>query len=148
VRGSRSGSRCQPRDAFEAVGGGNAGLFPGLGGRFAGGSLDPPGKEAIQYATGYALEAERQMGLLLLATKRAKGGNPRLTGTPAAPVSGAAPTLADLGVTKKESAHARKLALLPSVEFDAIKAGKKVMVQVLRVEGLCHPTWCGRVVEP
>ena len=64
--------------------------------------------------------AERQMGEMLAATERVKpgqrGGRTKKDGTRSAP-SNAPPTLADMGVTKKESARAQKVAELPRVAY-------------------------------
>ena len=65
-------------------------------------------------------EAHRQIGEMLKATKpeRAKGarGNPRGRGAPIVqlPTGTAQPTLADLGIGKKESHEAQKLADMPT----------------------------------
>jgi hypothetical protein len=80
------------------------------------------GEEAIQYCRSYAYEAERKMGEMLAATQRAKGGNPKLpTGNRTLPV---APTLEAIGVSKRESAEAQKLAALPVEDFEAVKSGQ------------------------
>jgi len=42
------------------------------------------------------------------------------------------PTLAALGITKRESSEAQKLAALPREAFEAVKAGKKTRTQVRR----------------
>jgi len=63
-------------------------------------------ESAVRKAQGYALRAEIKMGELLAATERAKGGQPhqkKPTGNRAPPVE---PTLAELGITKRESAQA------------------------------------------
>ena len=81
------------------------------------------GDEAIKYAKSYALEAERKMGEMLRETERAKGVlkvGPQLPN-----VTTGQPTLAELGLTKRESAEAQKLASLPDKEFEAVKEGKK-----------------------
>lgn len=81
------------------------------------------GEDAIQYCRAYALEAERKIGEMLAETERARGA--------AAPKSNAVhpgnrvETLAELGITKKESANAQKLAALPVETFQEVKAGKK-----------------------
>ena len=75
------------------------------------------GEEAVQYARSYALDAERRMGELLLETDRAKGGNPNLpTSNGMLPVE---PTLAELGLTKRDSVDAQKLASLPKQTVQA-----------------------------
>ena len=63
-------------------------------------------ESAVRKAQGYALRAEIKMGELLAATERAKGGQPhqkKPTGNRAPPVE---PTLAELGITNRESAQA------------------------------------------
>ena len=89
------------------------------------------GEAAIQHAKYYSFLAERRMGVLLKATERAKGGGdqksdhqlPRVTGDP---------TLADMGITKRESAEAQVLADMPEEEFGKVVAGKKTVTQVRR----------------
>ena len=84
------------------------------------------GEKAINHARGYALEAERKMGEMLKDTERAKGGNPNLpTSTHRVPVE--APTLAELGLTKKESSKAQSLTDLPEKTFKDVKSGKKTL---------------------
>lgn len=81
------------------------------------------GDEAIKYAKSYALEAERKMGEMLRETERAKGVlkvGPQLPN-----VTTGQPTLAELGLTKRESAEAQKLASLPDKEFEAVYEYRK-----------------------
>ena len=82
------------------------------------------GEEAIQYARSYASRAERKMGEMLAATERAKGGQPyqKSTSNIMEPVE--TPTLADLGVTKRESAEAQFLATLPDEKFEEVATGQ------------------------
>jgi hypothetical protein len=42
------------------------------------------------------------------------------------------PTLSELGLSKKESALAQKLATLPAEDFEEIKAGAKSIVRVAK----------------
>jgi len=81
------------------------------------------GEEAVRYAQSYALMAERKMGEMLKATERAKGGQPyqKSTGNTSEPVR--QPTLADLGLTKKESSRAQFIADLPEDVFEEIESG-------------------------
>jgi phage N-6-adenine-methyltransferase len=84
------------------------------------------GEAAIQHCRSYALEAERKMGEMLRETERAKANQyskkgaelPYVTKQPA-------PTLAELGLTKRDSAEAQKLARLPRETFDEIKSGDR-----------------------
>ena len=72
-------------------------------------------------------EAERKMGQMLKDTDRAvgtdKGGRQYVDGNRPLP-SNTPPTIADLGLTKNESAKAQKLADIPQEKFDEVKAGK------------------------
>jgi len=93
------------------------------------------GEEAIRYARSYALEAERKMGQLLKETERAvgadKAGRVSLDGSRLLP-SNPPPTLSELGLSKKESSEAQKLAELPEEQFHEIKEAKKTKTQVFR----------------
>ena len=63
------------------------------------------------------------MGELLTETERAKGGQPhqkKPTGNVVLPVE---PTLAELGLTKRDSAKAQMLAALSEEEFQAVALG-------------------------
>ena len=76
------------------------------------------GEEAISYARSIALDAERKMGEMLRASELNKGnagkGRPNLGGNESEPPKkdsgNLPPTLAEIGITKKESADAQKLA--------------------------------------
>jgi len=81
------------------------------------------GEDAIQHCRSYALEAERKMGEMLLATERAKAGRPHKSVTARNQLS--EPTLKELGLSKRESAEAQLLAELHVADFEKIKAGKK-----------------------
>lgn len=93
------------------------------------------GEQAIMHCRSYALEAERKMGAMLAETERAKGtdkgGKPKIDGSRVLP-SNPPPTLATLGLTKRESAEAQKLATLPAASFQAVKDGTKTRTQVRR----------------
>lgn len=86
------------------------------------------GEEAVQYARSYALEAERRMGEMLLVAPKAKGAaaggkkeSPR--GVYVEPRD-TVPTLSDIGLTKRDSSRAQKLARLPVKIFEEVKRGK------------------------
>lgn len=81
------------------------------------------GEEAIQYCRSYAYEAERKMGEMLKAAE-SPAGRPRKISTHEVPIS-RPPTLAELGLTKKESASAQMLADLDDDEFEKVKTGRK-----------------------
>ena len=90
------------------------------------------GKQAEDHARRYALEAERKMGEMLLATKRAKGtdkgGRQYVDGRHRRP-SNAPPTLSELGLTKNESAKAQRIAEIPQDKFDEVTSGAKTVTQ-------------------
>lgn len=94
------------------------------------------GEEAIQYARSYALEAERRMGQLLAKRDPPKGTAGTLRGKDTSggyillPPEAQELTLAELGLTKRESAEAQKLAELPQETFDDVKSGEKTRAQV------------------
>lgn len=91
-------------------------------------------EETIQYAVELKLDAERKLGEILRDTPKATGAAG--IGKPESAVPDEyrtqAATLADLGITKKTSAQAQKLAALPGETFEAIKAGKKTLTQAVR----------------
>ena len=65
------------------------------------------------------LRAERKVGQLIKEMEKAKGGRPK-TGDTVLPVS--EPTLADRGITKRQSSDWQKLADVPDQEFEAALA--------------------------
>jgi len=74
--------------------------------------------------------AERKMGEMLKATKRAKGQ--LKTGVLTGDTGKESPTLAVLGLSRKESSEAQKLAALPETEKIEIAEGKTTVAQVRR----------------
>jgi ParB family chromosome partitioning protein len=89
------------------------------------------GEEAVQYARSYALDAERKMGQMLIEAPKAKGtqGQPQkgmrgiTGGDNREPPVKSPPTLHSLGLTKRDSSQAQKLARLPEDKFQEVKAG-------------------------
>ena len=88
------------------------------------------GEDAIQHCRSYALEAERKMGKMLLESERATGA--RGIGKSAVTNGHRTPTLAEIGVSKKESAAAQQLATAPEETFVQIRNGKKTRTQLRR----------------
>jgi hypothetical protein len=92
------------------------------------------GRDAIRHATSYAVQAERKIGEMLAATPRDKGGQPRqATGSKKAPVE--TPRLVDLGLTKKESARAQKVARLSEKMFDKVLDGDMTINDAVKRQG-------------
>jgi N6-adenosine-specific RNA methylase IME4 len=103
------------------------------------------GQESIGFANAVKVEALRRLGEILKQTERNKGGAGRLgggtSGTQKVPLLDAPPTLADEGLTKKESALAQKLASLPVEQFEQVKEGTASVAKALReVERARRPT--------
>ena len=81
-------------------------------------------REMIQRTKSVKLQAERKLGEILAAMPKNKGmAGSVVTGSTREPVKDTTPTLADLGIDKKVSARARKLAALPAEQFAAVVAG-------------------------
>lgn len=94
------------------------------------------GEEAIQHCRSYAMRAEIKMGEMLAQTERAKGTDKagrtsKLDGSRELP-SNPPPTLTDLGITKRESSHAQKLASQPADKQEQIIEGKRSLTQIQR----------------
>lgn len=107
--------------------------------------------EAQNDAAEIALRAQRRMGELLRETDLSKGGRPSKTGARGEPV-----TLDALGISKKQSATAQKLAAMPAATFDerigglraaaekitqAAVAGNGVKQQSASQQDLRTPVW-------
>ena len=88
------------------------------------------GKEAIQRAEKITILAEIKLGDVLLATERAKGTRGQLTGDVVGgtklkpPTKDPTPTLAELGLSKKEASESQILANLPKKERERVEQGK------------------------
>ena len=80
--------------------------------------------ETVNRATEIRTLAEQQMGDFLKTMKKNEGGDPK---RPPARTAGGEPTLAEMGITYKESARCQKLAAIPAPEFHeriaVLKAG-------------------------
>lgn len=86
------------------------------------------GEEAIDFAHSVKIEALRKLGEILKQTPKAKA---RFDGTSKEPSRNGHDTLADLGVDKKTSSMAQKLAELPAKEFEEVKEGHKSIGQAI-----------------
>jgi len=96
------------------------------------------GEEAEQKARAYALRAIRRMGEMLRETPKAKGGenyHKIPTGTKPVPVP---PTLAEMKITKQESAEAQKLADVTVQKFEKALETAKTAQEVLRFAAGAH----------
>ncbi|HEU0067882.1 MAG TPA: hypothetical protein VFQ26_01300, partial [Nitrospiraceae bacterium] len=88
------------------------------------------GGEAIACAYDVKLMALRSLGQLLREMPKATGGDAQRTRFHKEIES--PPTLADLGIDKKTSMIAQRLADLPQAEFERVRDGRTPMAQVLR----------------
>lgn len=101
------------------------------------------GEEAMDIALSIKVEALRKLGEMLLTTPKAtgakglSGGGTR--GSKKAPRVDDAPTLEELGLTKKESAVAQKLAALSETEFDQVREGHITVAKALAVVSQSKP---------
>lgn len=96
------------------------------------------GAEAEQKARAYALRAERKMGEMLQATKDDRPSGARSGGKKDGPRGNytepreSGPTLAELGLSKRESADAQRLAAIPEPLFEEVATGTKSLAAVQR----------------
>jgi len=93
------------------------------------------GEDVIGYAHEIKIDALAGLGELLKQTPKAKGGQPyqqgqKSTGAVLVPVE----TLAEMGIDKKTSSFAQRLASLPEVDRKAIAARDKTFAEVSRTK--------------
>lgn len=95
------------------------------------------GQEAIDYAHDIKIEALSQLGRMLKATPRHPPGPDKTdrsqNGTDLPPM------LSDLGLDKKTSSIAQKLASLPPEQFEHVKAGTASIAQAIREVNAARP---------
>lgn len=84
-------------------------------------------EEAEQMAVTVKVEALRKLGEMLHVTPKATGA--KGIGTSAVPKENR--TLADLGLTKKESAVAQKLAAMPAKDFQQVRDGHVTVAKAI-----------------
>lgn len=94
------------------------------------------GEEASDLAQSIKVEALRKLGEMLAASPKAKGvrtvgGGTGAGGAVLEPPASGAPTLAELGLTKKESAVAQKLAALPEADFQHVREGTVTVAKAI-----------------
>ena len=87
------------------------------------------GEEAEDLAHGIKIEALRKLGEMLAATERNAGA--KGIGKSAVPKENHTPKLSDLGLTKKESAVAQKLASLPEKDFQQVRDGNTTVSKAI-----------------
>jgi len=94
------------------------------------------GNEAIQYAHEIKVDAETLLGEFLETSDKNSGAKGSIvSGNKRVPLKDSAPTLADLGLTKKESSEAQMLARVKREapeQHAAVRSRKKSKVQVSR----------------
>jgi site-specific DNA-methyltransferase (adenine-specific) len=94
-------------------------------------------EEAIEYATAVKIDARTMMGEFLKQAPKNQGANgSKVTGSKREPVKDQTPTLADAGISKRESSDAQLLATAKEESpklYEEVRAGKKKVSHV-RVE--------------
>lgn len=86
-------------------------------------------EDTILYATEIRLDAERKLGSILANAPKNQGTLSR--GTKLEPRD-ETPTLAELGINRKTSSRAQKLAKLPEETFEAVRSGELKVSDALR----------------
>lgn len=98
------------------------------------------GEEIADQATAIKVEALRKLGEMLRAAPKAKGtagtgdanvGRGTTGGVKASPPVEGPPTLTELGLTKRESAVAQKLAALPEEAFEQVRDGHTTITKAI-----------------
>lgn len=110
------------------------------------------GEEASDLALSIKIEALRKLGEMLQAAPRNEGmrlaGRDSFGGTKTEPPKSDAPTLADLGLTKKESAVAQKLANLSEEEFDQVRSGATTVSKAVAAIDTVKTATTAQKVDP
>jgi hypothetical protein len=81
------------------------------------------GEEVSAHAHAILAEAMKRIGEMLKETDRNGGGRPSKTSSKKVPVSNTPQTLAKIGLSKKESSMAQKIAAMPARDFAAYRDG-------------------------
>lgn len=108
------------------------------------------GAEIAAEAHGIQVYAERRLGEMLIESPKAKGSQGRLQGRDSSgghivsPPEAEAPTIADLGISKRLSVRAQKLAKLPVAEVERMaKTPPKRKPRGRAVKRVQHCPACG-----
>lgn len=101
--------------------------------------------EAIGQATSVKVEAMRKLGEILQVTPR---NTAFLGGTKKVPTRTEAPTLDELGLTKKESAVAQKLASLPEKAFQQVRDGSMTIAKAIAAVDATKPVAAPEPAKP
>jgi len=94
-------------------------------------------QESIDYAYSIKIDALRKLGEMLQETPKNKGTKSQLSGknssggTKMEPPEEATPSLKELGLDKKTSSIAQKLAKLPEKEFAQVRSGHETIAKAL-----------------
>lgn len=88
------------------------------------------GGEIVDYAHSFRIEALRRLGEMLQESERADGGDAQRTRFQKGTES--PPTLADLGLDKKTSSIAQRLAALPAEQFEQVRTGVASVMKAMR----------------
>lgn len=95
------------------------------------------GEEAEDLAASIKVDALRKLGEMLKAAPKAKARFDE--GSKKVPSRNEAPSLADLGLTKKESAVAQKLAALSESDFEQVREGHVTVAKAIAAVTAAKP---------
>jgi DNA modification methylase len=98
--------------------------------------LQQLGEEAVSHARAICVDALALMGAMLKEVQKNQGALPGKTGSKGEPVLDPTPTLADQGITKKQSMQAQALAVVKETKpelYEQVKAGK-ASIETARTE--------------
>lgn len=95
--------------------------------------------EAVNQATSVKVEAMRKLGEILLATPKNIGAKGSVVPNRNRAKLDTTPTLDELGLTKKESAVAQKIAALPEKAFEQVRAGSVTIAKAIAAVDASKP---------
>ena len=105
-------------------------------------------EEAEQMAATVKVEALRKLGEMLQAAPKATAHLAPSVGSQRVPTRNSAPTLSELGLTKKESAVAQKLAALPEKSFQQVRDGHVTVAKAIAAVDSAKQTATNRRQAP